>query len=146
MHSKDQEESTKETSLESQSRAPSEMLPGTRKEKGQKKAVDRTVWERGISLKTEKGRNAEITVVLMLQARTKLSDNKVNGPEDAIVSEMIKRLPVEKISTIARCFQERFLGLMESPSSWKVVKLVFLKKPDAAGIRSYSAIALTSVM
>ena len=26
----------------------------------------------------------------MLQARAKLSDNKVNGPEDAIVSEMIQ--------------------------------------------------------
>ena len=38
---------------------------------------------------------------------------------------------------------------MESPSSWKVVKLVFLKKPDAApteGIKSYRAIVLTSVM
>ena len=38
---------------------------------------------------------------------------------------------------------------MESPSSWKIVKLVFLRKLDAAprkGIRSYRAIALTSVM
>ena len=38
---------------------------------------------------------------------------------------------------------------MESPSSWKVVELVFLIKPDAAPkkeIRSYWAIALTSVM
>ena len=40
---------------------------------------------------TEDGCNAEITVDLVLQARTKLSDNKVNGPEDAIVSEMIKK-------------------------------------------------------
>ena len=41
------------------------------------------------------------------------------------------------------------MGQTESPSSWKVVKLVFLRKPDAApekGIRSYRAIALTSVM
>ena len=62
---------------------------------------------------------------------------------------MIKRLPMEKIYTIARCFQERFMGQMNPPSSWKVVKLVFLKKPDAApteGIRSYRAIALTSAM
>ena len=38
---------------------------------------------------------------------------------------------------------------MESPSSWKIVKLVFLRKPDAEpkrGIRSCTAIALTSVM
>ena len=41
------------------------------------------------------------------------------------------------------------MGLMESPSSWKIVKLVFLRKLDAAskkGIRSYRATALTSVM
>ena len=37
----------------------------------------------------EEGRTAEITVDLVLQARAKMSDNKVNGPEDAIVSEMI---------------------------------------------------------
>ena len=71
------------------------------------------------------------------------------GPVDAIVSEMIKRLPMEKIYTVTRCLQERFMGMMESPSSWKVVKLVFLRKPDAEptkGIRIYRAIALTSVM
>ena len=98
---------------------------------------------------TEEGRNAEITVDLVLQARARLSEKKVNRPEDAIVSEMIKKLSMEKIYTATRCFQERFLGQMESPSSWKVVKLVFLRKPDAApkkGIRSYRAIALTSVM
>ena len=98
---------------------------------------------------TEDGRNAEVTVDLVLQARARLSKNKVNGPEDAIVSEMIKRLPMDKIYIKTKCFQERFLGRMESPSSWKVVKLVFLRKMDAAptkGIRSYRAIALTSVM
>ena len=98
---------------------------------------------------TEEGRNAEITVDLVLQARAKLSDNKVNGPEDATVSEMIKKWPMDNIYTVARCFQERFMGQMESPSSWKVLKLVFLRKPDAAPtkeIRSYRAIALTSVM
>ena len=38
---------------------------------------------------------------------------------------------------------------MESPSSWKIVKLVFLRDTDSAqkkGIRSCRAIALTSVM
>ena len=68
----------------------------------------------------------------MLQGRAKLSDNKANGPEDAVVSEMIKKLQLEKIYTVARCYQERFMGLMESPSSWKIVKLVFLRKPDVA--------------
>ena len=83
-------------------------------------------WKKGNQQFTEDGRNAEITVDLVLQTRANLSENKVNAPEDAIVSEMIKRLPMEKIYTITRCFQERFMGMMESPSSWKVVKLVFL--------------------
>ena len=41
------------------------------------------------------------------------------------------------------------MGLTEAPSSWKIVKLVFLRKPDAEpkkGIGSYRAIALTPVM
>ena len=38
---------------------------------------------------------------------------------------MIKRMPMEKNHIVARCFQERFLGLMESRSSWKIVKLIY---------------------
>ena len=85
----------------------------------------------------------------MLQARAKLFENNVNVPGDALVSEMITQLPWEKIHTITMFFQERFMGQMEAPSSWKIVKLVFLRKPDAElkkEIRSYKAIALTSVM
>ena len=37
------------------------------------------------------------------------------------------------------------MGMIEFPSSWKVVKLVFYAAPTK-GIRSYRAIALTSVM
>ena len=98
---------------------------------------------------TKEGRTAEITVDLMLQARAKMSNNKVNGLEDAIVSEWIKHLPLGTICTTIKCFQERFMGQTESPNSWKIVKPVFLRKPDAEpkkGIRSYKAIALTSVM
>ena len=51
---------------------------------------------------TEEGRTAEITVDLVLQARAKMSDNKVNGPEDAIVSEMIKCSCQWKRSTLLR--------------------------------------------
>ena len=48
---------------------------------------------KGNHLFTVDWRSTEITVVdLVLQARAKLSGNKINGPEDAIVSEMIKRL------------------------------------------------------
>ena len=98
---------------------------------------------------TVEGRDEEITVDLVLQARAKMSDNKVNGPDDAIVSEMIKQWPLEKINTVTMCFQERFLGQMKSISSWKIVRLVLFRKPDAEpkkGIRNYKAIALTSVM
>ena len=94
------------------------------------------------------GRDAEITVDLVLQARAKMSDNKVNGPEDAVVSEMIKQLPFREDLYNHECFQERFEGQMEAPSSWKIVKLIFLRKPDAEpkkGNRSYKAIAHTSV-
>ena len=94
-------------------------------------------------------RNAEITVDLVLQARAKMCDNKVKGPEDAVVSEMIKQLSFEKIHITTRCFQERFVGEMEAPSSWKIVVWVFLREPDAEpkkGTRSYRAIAFTLVM
>ena len=94
---------------------------------------------------TEYGRNAEITVDLVLQARAKLSDKKVNGPEDAIVSEMIKRLPMENMHNC-----EVLSRTSHGPDGiTKLVELVFFKKSDAVptkGIRSYRAIALTSVM
>ena len=73
---------------------------------------------------TVEGGNAEITVDLVLQAMAKMCDNKVNGTEDAVVSEMTKQLPLEKIYTIMKCFQERFSGQVEAPSWWKIVKLV----------------------
>ena len=41
------------------------------------------------------------------------------------------------------------MGLMQAPISWKIVKLVFLRKPDAEpkkGTRCYRAIAFTSVV
>ena len=59
---------------------------------------------------TEDGRSAEITVDLVLQARAKLSDNRVNGPEDAIVSEMIRKLPMEKDLHYCEVFSETFHG------------------------------------
>ena len=57
---------------------------------------------------TAEGRNAEIKVDLVLQAKAKLSDNKVNGPEDAIVSEMIKKLPMEKSILLFKDFRNGF--------------------------------------
>ena len=62
---------------------------------------------------TVEGRTAKITVDLVLQARTKMSDNRVKWPDDAIESEMINQLLLEKY-TITKCFQERFMGQVES--------------------------------
>ena len=61
--------------------------------------------KRGDQQFTKDGRGAETTIDLVLQAREKVSDNRVNGPEDAVVSEMIKQLPQEKIYIITRCYR-----------------------------------------
>ena len=48
----------------------------------------------------------------------------------------------------AKCFQERFMGREKAPNIWKIVNLLFLRKPDAEPkkrIKSYRPIALTSV-
>ena len=85
---------------------------------------------------------------LVLQGQAKMSDNKVSGREDTMVSEMIKILLLENIYTITRCFQERFVAQIDSPSSWKIVKLGFPRNQDAIlkkETRSYRARALTSV-
>ena len=62
-----------------------------------------------------------------------MSENKVNGPEDAVVSELIKQLSSENIYTTTKCFQKRFHG---SGGSAKFVEdcetgLLEERKPDA---------------
>ena len=66
---------------------------------------------------TEDETVAEISTDLVLQTRAKISENKVNGPEDSIASEVIKQLPEENIYEITRCFQDRFEELEDAPSS-----------------------------
>ena len=61
-------------------------------------AEDRMVHQKKVEHFTEQGRVAEISVDLELQAKALLSDNKVSGPEDSVVSEMIKQLPLEKFT------------------------------------------------
>ena len=56
------------------------------------------------------GRTAEITVDLVLQARAKMSENKVNGPDDAIACEMIKKLLLENLH-----YCEVFSGTFHGP-------------------------------
>ena len=61
--------------------------------------------------------------------------HKVNGPEDAVVSEMIKPFPPEKIHIVTKYFQERFMGQVEAPSSWNIVKLVFFSTKTRRGTK-----------
>ena len=62
----------------------------------------------------------------------KMLENKANGPEDATASEMMEQLPQEKFSPPHNTFKTRYVGLVDAPSSWRIVKLIFLRKPDAA--------------
>ena len=67
----------------------------------------------------------------------KLSNNKFCGPADVVLSEMIKAITLEQIYVITRCFQQRFMGIVEAPNSWKIVQLVCLRKPDAVPSKGY---------
>ena len=78
-----------------------------------------------------------------------MQDNKVSGPEDNMVSEMMKQFPFGFFYMNAKCFQERFMGREKAPNIWKIVNLLFFRKLDAEPkkrFKSYRAIALTSVM
>ena len=105
------------------------------------------------------GRGAEITIDLVLQARAKLSENKVNGPEDAVVSEMTK-LFLQEILHHHDILPGTFHGegggtklLEECEAGISARTRRRSKERDnkvqdhrVNGIRSYRAIALTSVM
>ena len=63
-------------------------------------------------------RGAEITLDLVLRARARMVEEEVHGPEDPVVTEMIRELPQEKIFDITKRFQKRLMGEEEAPSSW----------------------------
>ena len=93
-----------------------------------------------------KAKARKVTRLRIISRYPNLSNSKDTAD---IVTEMFKQVPQEKIYEIARCVQARCMGQEEAPSSWKIVNLVVLQKADAEpkkGIRSYRAIALTSVM
>ena len=62
---------------------------------------------------TDDGRGAEITIDLVLQARAKMSENKVNGPEDAVVSDPLFPLQKDK--------QKKHQGHAEQPGKYGYV-------------------------
>ena len=59
-------------------------------------------------------RIAEIIFDLLLRARTRMAEGKVNGPEDSVVTKTIKELFHEKICEITKCFQARFMDQEDS--------------------------------
>ena len=74
--------------------------------------------------------------------------NKANGPADCLVTEMLQCLPTETVYEVAHWFEKRFKGDCRAPEAWTILRLVFLKKPDAKlekGLRGFRAIALRSV-
>ena len=60
-----------------------------------------------------------------------MADDKVNGPEDSVVTGMTNQLPQEQMIEITTCFAARIVGQDAEPKK---------------GNRSYRAIALASVM
>ena len=61
---------------------------------------------------------------------------------------MLNRLPTEVVYEVTHWFQKRFSGISKAPEAWRILRLVFLKKPDAKlekGLRGFRAIVLLSV-
>ena len=57
-----------------------------------------------------------------------MAEEIVNRPEESGVAEMVKH---GSMFERTKYVQTRFLGLEQAPSYWMIVKLVFLRKPDA---------------
>ena len=75
--------------------------------------------------------------------------NKANGPADCLVAEMLLCLPTETVYEVTHWFDKRFEGECRAPEAWKILRLVFIKKPEAKlekGVRDFRAIALLSVV
>ena len=53
------------------------------------------------------------SIDLVLEVCAKMAEESVNGSEDSIVTEMIKRFPQKQQHENTRCFQDRFMGLEE---------------------------------
>ena len=82
--------------------------------------------ERG---QTERGEGGTICSNLVSQSCREMQTDTATRPEDIIETEMLKELAIETIFETTDWFQRRFRGKCDSPSSWRIVKLVFLRKP-----------------
>ena len=57
--------------------------------------------------------------------------NKANGPADCLVTEMLQCLPMETVYEVTHWFEKRFRGECRASEAWKILRVVFLKKPHA---------------
>ena len=59
----------------------------------------------------EEGRIEEITIDMVLRAQARMAEEQVSGPEDSVVTAIVKEFPQEKILEITKknC-QKRFKG------------------------------------
>ena len=57
--------------------------------------------------------------------------NKANGLADCLVTEMLQCLPTQTVYEVAHWFDKRFKRECGAQEAWKILRLVFLKKPDA---------------
>ena len=98
---------------------------------------------------TKDGRGAEITSDVVLEARAKMSDNKVNGPEDAAVTRDHQTVASRENLNHHKVFPGTLHG---SDGSTKFIEHrdtgVFTKTQvePKKGKRGYRSIAVTSVM
>ena len=61
---------------------------------------------------------------------------------------MLQCLPTETVYEVAHWFDKRFRGECRAPEGWKILRFVFLRKPDAKlekGLRGFRAMTLLSV-
>ena len=71
-----------------------------------------------------------------------------NEKTPEVQADRIRRQRRSGDSRVAHWFDKRFRGESRAPEAWKVLRLVFLKKPDAKlekGLRGFRAIAPLSV-
>ena len=71
------------------------------------------------------------------------------GEGRCLVTEMLQCFPTETVYEVSHWFDKRFKGESLAPEAWKILRLVFLKKPDARlerDLRGSRAIALLSVL
>ena len=103
---------------------------------------------RGESLTSWQKRELVITVDSVVRATGRMMMNKSSSPKDCIVTEVVRETPMSCVYEITHWFIRRLKGLHTAPVAWKVLRLVFLKTPDAKhekDIRGFRAIALMSV-